>query len=222
MYNFSFSAVLPFTAAAVGFDRLLKSLIGIIIIPLLTLIGISAIMSDFDKIRPINSNNQGFTSQLNNLSVCNKNQQPGFSSSGGSVPGNVWGKGIILFPSMPGDQLINSSSNKDCDKIKAIGFDSTIYLSPDMVDSPPELIWMIYPDLSKADIGDVPSVQITLSILVDYSGKPLEVTIADETLIGHSAKQIILESARTAVFKPAQKNNQSVNCWVQIPLELEV
>lgn len=222
MYNFSFSAVLPFTAAATGFDRLLKSLVGIIIIPLLLLIGISAIMSDFGKIKSHNSGKSGIELQSVINSDFNVGRSFDSSPSQGFNAGDILGKGMIFCSVFPDDQSVNSSLNKDCDKLKSVVYDPTIYLSSDKVDSPPELIWMIYPDLSQAGLADVQVVQVTLSVLVDYSGKPLEVTIADEISIGHSAKQIILESARTSVFKPARKNNQSVNCWVQIPLELEV
>ncbi len=222
MYNFGYNSVLPFTAAVNGSDRLVNALIGIIIIPLFILAGFSAIESDFENIMPMNSGGPGYISQSNKPSICNMGQRQSSSLSGGSVIGNILGKGMILCPLMPGDQFVNFSSKKDCGKANGTICDSTIYLLTDMVDKPPELIWMIYPDLSNVGLGSVSSVQITLNILVDYTGKPLEVTIADETLIGHSAKQIVLESARTSVFKPARKNNQSVRCWVQIRLALDV
>ncbi len=222
MYNFGYNSVLPFTAAVNGFDRLLNALIGVLIIPLLILAGFSAIESDFVNMIPTNSNNSGCTSHSNKLSICTIGPRQSSSLSGGSVFCNVWGRGIILFPLMPGGLFINSSLKKDCEKARGVICDSTIYLSSDMVDKPPELIWMIYPDLLNAGLGNVSSVQVTLNILVDCNGKPLEVTIADETSIGHSAKQIVLESAGTSQFKPARKDNQSVRCWVQVPLVLEV
>lgn len=222
MYNFSFNSVLPFTAVTFDYDRLLNGLAGIIIIPLFFLIGFSAIESDFGKIESIDSNNIGLTMQSNYYSDCTVGQRNNCSPRGSFLAGDFPGKGMIFCSYLPDDQSVNSSLNKDCEKLKAVAYDSTVYQSSDLVDRPPELIWMVYPDLSRAESLDVPSVQVTLSVLVDYTGKVLEVTIADESLLAHGAKQIILESVKTSLFRPAQKNNHSVNCWVQIPLEVEV
>lgn len=217
MYNFSFSAVLPFTAAALDYDRLYNALVGMIIILLLLLVGFSAIQSDFKNIEPTNLDNHSFTLQANNQSVCTSGQKQNSPYSAGPVCGRG-----LLYPMMPSDQFLIYLMEKDCGTVNTVLYDSTIYLSTDLVDKPPELIWMIYPELSRAGLNNVSSVQVTLSVLVDFCGKPLEVTITDETLMDNSAKQIILESARTSVFNPARKDNQSVRCWVQLPLELEV
>jgi len=222
MSNSCFNPVLPFTAAVNGYIRLLNALTGVIVIPLLILAGFSAIESDFERIRPAHPSTHGYTSQSAEYSVCTISRAGGIPVLDGSVIGNVWKKGMILFPLISGQQFIKYSSKGDCGKTNGAVFDSTIYISSDMVDKPPELIWMIYPDLSKADPADVFPIQVTLNILVDYTGKPLEVIIADETLMSHNARKIVLESAKTSVFKPAQKNNQSVRCWVQVPLELKV
>ncbi|MFH2035661.1 MAG: hypothetical protein ABIJ45_04605 [Candidatus Zixiibacteriota bacterium] len=218
MYNFSLEAVMPFTAVS-GYDRLLKTLVGIIIIPLLILIGFSAIQSDFKEIRPTNSDGSGYVFSSKNLSVCTVGQDFGSSDPGDFVAGNIMGKGMMIVPFSPHDNKMNGSSDKDCTKINRAIIDTTIYISSDLVDKAPELIWMVYPELTEQVTG---AVQVTLSVLVDYSGKPLEVTIVNEELMSLSTKQIVLESAETSLFKPAQKNNRSVNCWVQVPLELEV
>ncbi len=222
MYNFSLEAVMPFTAAVSGYDRLLNVLVGIIIIPLVLLVGFSAIESDFEKIRPINSESPGYVSLLKNLSVCTMGQNFGSSHPSDFIAGDIMGKGMMFFPFRPNDNIMNGSLDKDCNKVNRAIIDTTIYMSSDLVDKAPELIWMVYPDLPKTNRTDLMSVQVTLSVLVDYSGKPLEVTITSEPTMSFSAKQIVLESAKTSVFKPAQKNNRSVNCWVQVPLELEV
>ena len=222
MYNFSFDSVLPFTAVVFDYDRLSNALVGIILIPLFLLAGFSAIESDFGKIKSADSQRFGFAWQSNNISDCTVGQGYGCSPSVGFVASDFPGKGMILFSVMPDDQSLNSSLNKDCEKINGANYDSTVYRSVDLVDKPPELVWMVYPDLSKAESVNVPSVQVTLSVLVDYSGRVLEVTFADESLIDHSAQQIILKSVKTSLFRPAQKNNQSVKCWVQVPLEVEV
>ena len=218
MYNFSLEAVMPFTAVS-GYDRLLNVLVGIIIIPLVLLVGFSAIQSDFEKIRPTKSDGSGSFSSSNNLSVCTIGQNFGSSRPNDFIVGNIIGKGMMFFPFRPNDNIMNGSLDKDCTKISRAIIDTTIYMSSDLVDKAPELIWMVYPELTEPATG---SVQVTLSVLVDYSGKPLEVTITNEDAMSNSTKQIVLEAARTSLFKPAQKNNQSVNCWVQIPLELEV
>ncbi len=222
MYNFSLEAVMPFTAAVSGYDRLLNALVGIIIIPLLLLVGFSAIKSDFEKIRPTNSDGPGYVSLSKNLSVCTMGQNIGSSQSSDFIAENIIGKGMMIFPFSPNDNMMYGSLDKECNKINSAVFDSTVYLSSDLVDKAPELIWMVYPDLPKTNRTDVSSVQVTLRILVDYSGKPLEVTIANEDAMSHSTKQIVLESAKTSLFKPAQKNNRSVNCWVQVSLKLKV
>ncbi|MCP4705376.1 MAG: hypothetical protein GY865_12290, partial [candidate division Zixibacteria bacterium] len=117
---------------------------------------------------------------------------------------------------------VGYSSKINSDKRKGITFDSTIYLSIEMVDKAPELIWMVYPNLVKTGSANLSSVQVTLNILVDYSGKAIEVAISGETMIDQNTIQTVLESARTSLFKPAQKNNQSVKCWVQVPMEFEI
>ncbi len=219
MYNFSLEVVMPFTAAVSGYDRLLNVLVGIIIISLVLLIGFSAIQSDFGEIRPTNSDGQGYVSLSNNLSVCTSGQDFDSLCSTDFIAGNIMGKGMMIFPFSPNDNMMNGSLDEDCNKVNRAIIDTTIYMTSDLVDKAPELIWMVYPELTESTSG---AVQVMLSVLVDYSGKPLEVTIVNDDSMSNSAKQIVLESAKTSVFKPAQKNNRSVNCWVQLPLKLEV
>ncbi len=218
MYNFGINAIPPIIVVANGFNRLFKALVGIIIIPLLLLAGFTELKSDFENIGPADASHFGFTSQTKKV-LTDLNRQ--YNQIRSPVL-SVGRRAMLLYPMMPDELFLTHSADSVRGKTGRIVYDSTIYMSSGKVDKPPQLIWMIYPDLSKGDLGNVSSIRITLNILVDHTGQPLDVTIADETLLNRSAKQIVLESARTSVFRPARKDNQSVKCWVQVPLELEV
>ncbi|MCP4706249.1 MAG: hypothetical protein GY865_16760, partial [candidate division Zixibacteria bacterium] len=152
MYNFGVNAGLSATAVLNGYDRLVNVLVGMIILPLLFMIGFLAIQSDFAKVKPISSGNNSYMLVSDNNSIGSINQKQDIKLSeysGGSGIGDICGKRMILFPMIPDEMFVGYSSKINSDKRKGITFDSTIYLSIEMVDKAPELIWMVYPNLVK-------------------------------------------------------------------------
>lgn len=200
MYYYSFNTVLPFAADLNGYDRFLRALVWAIVLPLLLLVGFLAIESDFVKTEATNFSNTG--------------NRP-------TNTGDAWGRGIIFCPMMTDELFTNFSADTDYTKSNGVIFDSTIYTSPDLVDNPPELVWMVYPNLSNLKTKDASAIRVLMNVLVDCSGKTLEVIFTDGKEIDFNTKQLILEAVKTSIFKPARKNNLVVRCWVQIPLEVE-
>lgn len=222
MNNLSNNTVLPFTAATYDYGRFINIMVMTIIIPLFLLFGFIALKSDFAK--------PGFTTSgtINNMSANYTDRNPeglrhinngadnAFAANNNYMIGI---RGAILCPEWP-DRIPMIPVDKDCDRIERPTMES--YRSTDLVDSPPELIWMKYPDLNKEAGFDLQLVKVSLSILVDYTGKPLEVNFENDTTIDDITKKVIVQSVESSLFRPAQVDNQAVGCWITIPMEFEV
>jgi hypothetical protein len=201
MNNISFEARLPFTAVVKSSAHLINVLLVVTVLPLFLFMLFFALVSDFVKATPSNY----------------KNDEPVPKISVSDI-----GRGMVLSPMMSDELFVYFPPGKDYLTANSTFFDTTTYMSADMVDRSPELLWMIYPDFSHVVPENAATVQVIINVLVDYCGKAADVTISDDSLMDYSTKQILVESARNSIFKPAQKNNQSVRCWVQISLEVEV
>jgi protein TonB len=63
---------------------------------------------------------------------------------------------------------------------------------------------------------------VTLRVLVDEAGKPLDVVIESSSghdLLDHAARDQVLAKWR---FQPAQSNGQKVRAWARIPVTFDL
>lgn len=215
MYNSDVSFSIPFAAAGKRRQHRINLILGFILIPLILWVSAEIVMSDFGG--GYFAKNDNFTADIN--------QRSQSATSGGQYPTGspsicFSAKGMILLPAPVYESCFGSSA-VDSKGGGAVG-DTTTYLSADMVDIPPELIWMIYPEYSDDNMHDISPVKIVLKILVDQSGQASEVVITEEPSVNHGFTEAVLESARTSVFTPAMKDNHPVKCWISFPLEVSL
>ncbi len=90
---------------------------------------------------------------------------------------------------------------------------------PHEVDKVPELVWMMYPEFpEKAKVSGI-NGKVVLEILVDEKGYPIEITLVEETPKEYGFGEATKLAAESAVFKPAEYNDESVRCRIKLPVE---
>jgi len=206
MHNLDFGLRAPLITAHNNIPRV-NILAGLVVIPLIILAGFYAIRADFD-------NRQDLFDLSRKFSIDSAGE-PFFPSVY-----DVGGKGAMFYPIWPERDYPVYPSLKERGASENIIIDTTVYRSVDAVDAAPELIWMLYPNLIGEDSPAKSPIRIVLNVMVDYTGKVMEVNIVDNSLLNVDINKTIIESARTSVFKPAIKNHQPVRCWVRLPLNL--
>lgn len=97
------------------------------------------------------------------------------------------------------------------------GGDDGIIVVEEPIFYPPVPRLIVPPSVQNLDIKDL---TITLQILVNKWGRPMEVIIVnapeDEVVYDR-----IMEAARQFRFRPARRGNEPVEAWIELPLNLE-
>lgn len=93
---------------------------------------------------------------------------------------------------------------------------------PHEVDRVPELVWMMYPEFpDKAKESGI-NGKVVLEILVDERGYPIEITLVEETPREYGFGEATKRAAESAVFKPAEFEDESVRCRIKLPVEFNL
>jgi protein TonB len=97
------------------------------------------------------------------------------------------------------------------------GGDEGILVAPETRYYPPVPRLIVPPSVENLDLEDL---TVTLRILVDKWGRPVEVIIvnAPEDRLVHDR---IMEAARQFRFRPARRGDSPVEAWIELPLNLE-
>ena len=97
------------------------------------------------------------------------------------------------------------------------GGDEGLLVVPEPRFYPPVPRLIVPPSVQNLDIADL---TVTLRILVDKEGRPIEVVIvnAPENRVVYDR---ILEAAKEFRFRPARRGEEPVEAWIELPLNLE-
>ncbi|MCX6826280.1 MAG: TonB family protein [candidate division Zixibacteria bacterium] len=98
--------------------------------------------------------------------------------------------------------------------------DTNTYTASDSMLKHPELIWMKQLDYAGSSAAAGVKGEVTISILVDEQGQPLNIKVISEKPEKLGLGQSAVVAAQTAVFCPAVRNKCRVKCWVQLPIEI--
>ncbi len=101
----------------------------------------------------------------------------------------------------------------------AVVDDTATYTQDDSLDSPPEFVWMKYPDIISPADTKTADWQVTLNVLVDPQGRPLKAEILTEMPSNSDVGKITSEAVMNALFTPAIRHGNPVRCWIKIPLK---
>ncbi len=82
---------------------------------------------------------------------------------------------------------------------------------------PPVPRLIVPPSVENLDLEDV---TVTLGILVDKEGRPLEVVITNPPR-DRAVYDRIMEAAKRFRFRPARRGAEPVEAWIELPLSLE-
>jgi protein TonB len=100
--------------------------------------------------------------------------------------------------------------------------DTATYSLSDIVEQPPEMIFMPdpeYPPLARR-AGIEGSVM--LHVLVDVDGTVRQVRVHAESVTGFRFGDYAAQAARQAVFRPAIQGHQPVRCWVSFGVRFQL
>jgi len=93
---------------------------------------------------------------------------------------------------------------------------------PHEVDKVPELVWMVYPEFPEDAKDSGINGKVVLEILVDERGYPIEITLVEETPKEYGFAEATKRAAESAVFKPAEFEEESVRCRIKLPVEFNL
>jgi TonB family protein len=120
----------------------------------------------------------------------------------------------FLPPAIPGiDDDISS------DETFSVLGDTAVYDEKSALDQSPEFLWMKSPDYPVKAKENKMAGRVMLKVLVDRNGKPMRVLISLETPQGYGFGPAAVKSAQEALFVPALRNGDRVNCWVILPVD---
>lgn len=97
------------------------------------------------------------------------------------------------------------------------GGDEGLLVVPEPRFYPPVPRLIVPPSVQNLDLADL---TVTLRILVDREGRPMEVVIvnAPENRVVYDR---VMEAAREFRFRPARRGTEPVEAWIELPLNLE-
>ncbi len=110
-----------------------------------------------------------------------------------------------------------TGDGEEVSQVPGSGGDEGLLVVPEPRFYPPVPSLIVPPSVQNLDLADL---TITLRILVDKEGRPLEVIIVNPP--GNRAVyDRIMEAARKFRFRPARRGTDPVEAWIELPLNLE-
>ncbi|SYZ74128.1 hypothetical protein TRIP_C60398 [Candidatus Zixiibacteriota bacterium] len=138
--------------------------------------------------------------------------RPGFATPDNDEEMSLAFRDSFIPPAIPG-------VDEDLSARRIIGDgDTVVYDSQIAPDKLPQFLWMKLPDYPVKAQENKIGGNVMLKILVDREGEPMRILIASETPQGYGFGPAAVKSAQEALFVPALKNGDRVNCWVSLPV----